>query len=211
MLNWRQGCASQRNIKVWNGSLASSMWDTGSLLGLLQTPGIFPNGQLFLWPSLLTIQGWMPGIVGFSLVCGVLLEHAQMKSDARRAKSADHTDLIHRGCWVLVSSMIPLWSCSLDSPKHYKMTIQISTTEFSNTKQVCLSCESSVDDVQERWTTSFCQFGLSKCEKKPRLWKTCSLQPKKTHSQGKKPRQATWKILLTRRVLTPYLNSHRKQ
>lgn len=95
-------CARQRNIKVWSGSLASSMWDTGSLLGLLPTPAIFLNGQLFLWPSLLAIQGWMLGIVGFSLVCGVLLEHAQMKSDARRAKSADHTDLIHRGCWVLV-------------------------------------------------------------------------------------------------------------
>lgn len=40
----------------------------------------------------------MLGIVGFSLVCGVLLEHAQMKSDASEAKSADHTDLIHRGC-----------------------------------------------------------------------------------------------------------------
>lgn len=50
-----------------------------------------------LRPSLLTIKVWMQGTVGFFPICGVLLEHAQMKSDARRLKSADHTDLIHQG------------------------------------------------------------------------------------------------------------------
>lgn len=37
----------------------------------------------------------MLGIVGFFPVCGVKLDHAQVKSDAREAKSASHTDLIH--------------------------------------------------------------------------------------------------------------------
>lgn len=37
----------------------------------------------------------MLGIVGFFSVCGVKLDHAQVKSDAKEAKSASYTDLIH--------------------------------------------------------------------------------------------------------------------
>lgn len=89
--------SDQRHVKMKEGVVCQSeeykgmKWFVGQLhLGHwvivrpLATPAIFPNGQLFLRPSLLTVQGWMLGIVGFSPVCGVLLEHAQMKSDARR-------------------------------------------------------------------------------------------------------------------------------
>lgn len=37
----------------------------------------------------------MLGIVGFVPVCGIKLNNAKVKSDAREAKSASHTDLIH--------------------------------------------------------------------------------------------------------------------
>lgn len=47
----------------------------------------------------------MLGIVGFSPVCGVLLEHAQNQVWRQQAKSADHTDLIHQGWRVLVGAL----------------------------------------------------------------------------------------------------------
>lgn len=37
----------------------------------------------------------MLAIVGCFPVCGVKLDDAQVKSEAREAKSASHTDLIH--------------------------------------------------------------------------------------------------------------------
>lgn len=190
------------------------------IVGSLATPAIFPNGQLFLRPSLLTIQGWMLGIVGFSPVCGVLLEHAH-EVWRQEAKSADHTDLIHQGWRVLVGALrAPLWSCSLD---HLNQTLQDDNAaqynRVLNCEKSCVSGLSGMDDLQQRSTVSFYKFGLSKCEKNfwPRLWKTFSWNsaepppPSKTHICVEKKIQATWKILLTWRVLTPQLKSRSKQ
>lgn len=79
----KEECQSKEylGMKWFVGQLRLGHW---VIVRSLATPAIFPNGQLILRPSLLTIQGWMLGIVGFFPVCGCFLEHAQLKSDARK-------------------------------------------------------------------------------------------------------------------------------
>lgn len=149
---WAVTCYSGR--RGWVSVIGTNRYEVVQLcLGhwvIVNPPTIFPDGQPLLWLSLLTIQGWMLGIVGFSPVCGVLLEHSQMKSDAVRPSQQTTLTWLARGgeCqWELPPT--PLWLCSLD---HLTKTLQHDNAVQYNSDlrdQKCAWVQRAVDDLQE--------------------------------------------------------------
>lgn len=122
MFKWRKGsCASQRNIKVWSGSLANSVWDTGSLLGLLQPP---PSNRMVSFSTAFHINNLRvnAGHCGIfpSLWC---LAGACSKSSLTPAGQVSRPHWPDSPGMESVSgrSKSPLWSCSLD---HLTQTVQ---------------------------------------------------------------------------------------
>lgn len=139
----------------------------------------------------------------------------------QKAKSADHTNLIHHGWRVLVEALWappPYLLIMFPRPPHLNTARWQCTSaqQISGISKVCLSGESSVNDLQERSTISArWKFGLSKGEKNEfplaNAVKNILQKPQNTHTRGGKKLKATWKILLTWRALSLQFNRRSKQ
>lgn len=173
------------------------------IVGSLATPAIFPDGQLFLQFSLLTIRGWMLGLWDFSQ--SVVSSWSMLKwilTPGGQVSRPHWPDSPGPRVLVEAARVLCLHVHRIISPKHCEMTIQLRD-------QRCQKC--ATDDLQERSTLSLCKFGLSKCEKTVWLRRFKSYKTLKNTFVRKKKLQATWKILLTWRVFSRRFQSRSKQ